>query len=86
MGEPDNQLRIDLKNTAAREGHRINVISEQDSLSGYRRIIMSGPYFTAAPYCGRIPSSCALDLDGHVRQVVNMRQHLAVCRWLLRNH
>lgn len=50
MGGRRNQLRIDLENTAAREGHRINVISEQDSLSVYRSIIMSGPFFTVVPY------------------------------------
>lgn len=50
MGGRRNQLRIDLENTAAREGHRINVVSEQDSLSVYRSIIMSGPFYTVVPY------------------------------------
>lgn len=50
MGGKRNQLRIDLENTAARHGHRINVVSEQDSLSVYRSIVLSGPYYTVVPY------------------------------------
>jgi LysR family nitrogen assimilation transcriptional regulator len=50
MGGRRNQLRIDLENTAARESHRINVVSEQDSLSVYRSIVLNGPFYTVVPY------------------------------------
>lgn len=50
MGGRRNQLRIDLENTAARTSHRINVVSEQDSLSVYRSIILNGPFYTVVPY------------------------------------
>lgn len=50
MGGRQNQLRIDLENTAARIGHRINVAIEQDSLAVFRSIVMSGPAYTVAPY------------------------------------
>lgn len=50
MGGRRNQLHIDLENTAARSGHRINIVSEQDSLSVYRSIIMTGPFYTVVPY------------------------------------
>lgn len=50
MGGRKNQLRIDLEGTAARTGHRIKVVSEQGSLSVYRSIIMSGPFYTVVPY------------------------------------
>lgn len=59
MGGRRNQLRIDLENTAAREGHRINVVAEQDSLSVYRSIILSGPFYTVVPY-----SAYATDIGG----------------------
>jgi LysR family nitrogen assimilation transcriptional regulator len=50
MGGRKNQLRIDLENTAAREGQRLNVVAEQDSLSVYRSIIMAGEFYTVVPY------------------------------------
>jgi LysR family nitrogen assimilation transcriptional regulator len=50
MGGRRNQLRLDLENTAAQKGFRINVVSEQDSLSVYRSIILNGPFFTVVPY------------------------------------
>ncbi|MGB6243049.1 MAG: LysR family transcriptional regulator [Castellaniella sp.] len=50
MGGRHNQLRIDLENTAAQGGYRINVVSEQDSLSIYRSIIMQGEFYTVVPY------------------------------------
>ncbi len=55
MGGRRNQLRIDLENTASREGHRINVVSEQDSLSVYRSIVLSGPLYTVVPYSSYAP-------------------------------
>lgn len=50
VGGRRNQLRIDLENTAAREGYRINVAIEQDSLSVFRSIVMAGPVYTVVPY------------------------------------
>ncbi|WP_042703413.1 LysR family transcriptional regulator, partial [Azospirillum sp. B506] len=50
MGDRKNQLRVDLENTAAREGHRIRIAIEQDSLSVLRSIILNGPVYTVAPY------------------------------------
>jgi len=50
MGGRGNQLRIDLENTAAREGHRINIAFEQDSVTVYRSIVMNGPAYTVVPY------------------------------------
>lgn len=50
MGGRGNQLRIDLENTAARAGYRINIVSEQDSLSVYRSLIMNGSYYTVVSY------------------------------------
>lgn len=50
MGGRHNQLRIDLENTAASASYRLNVVSEQDSLSIYRSIVMSGPVYTVVPY------------------------------------
>jgi LysR family nitrogen assimilation transcriptional regulator len=50
MGGRKNQLRIDLENTAAREGCRIRVAIEQDSMSVFRSIILSGPAYTIVPY------------------------------------
>ncbi|MGE0279903.1 MAG: LysR family transcriptional regulator [Rhizobiaceae bacterium] len=50
MGGRRNQLRIDLENTAARTSQRINVVSEQDSLSVYRSIVLNGPFYTVVPY------------------------------------
>ncbi len=61
MGGRHNQLRIDLENTAARRSQRINVISEQDSLSVYRSIVLSGDYYTVVPYSAysvEIESGC----------------------------
>lgn len=61
MGGRRNQLRIDLENTAARRGQRIDVVSEQDSLSVYRSIVLSGPYYTVVPYSAysvEIESGC----------------------------
>ncbi|QRM35152.1 LysR family transcriptional regulator [Microvirga sp. VF16] len=50
MGGRRNQLRIDLENTAAREGHRVRVAIEQDSLSVFRSIVINGPAYTIVPY------------------------------------
>lgn len=50
MGGRRNQLRIDLENTAASGGYRINVAIEQDSLSVFRSIVMNGPAYTVTPY------------------------------------
>jgi LysR family nitrogen assimilation transcriptional regulator len=50
MGGRRNQLRIDLENTAAREGCRIKIAIEQDSLSVFRSIIIHGPAYTIVPY------------------------------------
>jgi LysR family nitrogen assimilation transcriptional regulator len=50
MGGRKNQLRIEMENTAARTGHRINVAIEQDSLSVFRSIILNGPAYTVVPY------------------------------------
>ncbi len=50
MGGRQNQLRIDLENTAARIGHGINVVTEQDSLAVFRSIVMSNPIHTVVPY------------------------------------
>ncbi|MDO8984436.1 LysR family transcriptional regulator [Cypionkella sp.] len=55
MGGRGNQLRIDLENTAARAGYRINIVSEQESLSVYRSIILNGAYFTVVPYSAYAP-------------------------------
>lgn len=50
MGGRRNQLRIELENTAARIGQRINVAIEQDSLSVFRSIVLAGPAYTVVPY------------------------------------
>lgn len=50
MGGRKNQLRIDLENTAFREGGRINVAIEQDSFSVFRSIILNGSAYTVVPY------------------------------------
>jgi Transcriptional regulator len=55
MGGRRNQLRIDLENTAAREGCRIRIAIEQDSLSVFRSIIMNGPAYTIVPYSAFAP-------------------------------
>lgn len=59
MGGRRNQMRIDLENTAARRSQRINVVSEQDSLSVYRSIVLAGHYFTVVPY-----SAFAIEIEG----------------------
>jgi LysR family nitrogen assimilation transcriptional regulator len=58
MGGRRNQLRIDLENTAARKSYRINVVSEQDSLSVYRSIVLNGSFYTVVPY-----SAYAADIE-----------------------
>lgn len=50
MGGRRNQLRIEMENTAARIGQRINVAVEQDSLSVFRSIVLAGPAYTVVPY------------------------------------
>lgn len=50
MGGRKNQLRIELEHTAARIGHRLNVVVEQDSLSVFRSIALSGAAYTVVPY------------------------------------
>lgn len=50
MGGRKNQLRIEIENTAAREGHPVNIAVEQDSLSVIRSIILNGPAYTVVPY------------------------------------
>lgn len=50
MGGRRNQLRIEIENTAARVGHRINVTAEQDSLAVFRSIVLAGPAYTVVPY------------------------------------
>ncbi len=52
MGGRKNQLRIDLENTAAREGCKIKIAIEQDSMSVFRSIILSGPGYTIGLYSG----------------------------------
>ncbi|NBE09066.1 LysR family transcriptional regulator [Paragemmobacter ruber] len=50
MGGRKNQLRIEMEHTAARIGHRLNVVVEQDSLSVFRSIALSGRAYTVVPY------------------------------------
>lgn len=50
MGGRRNQLRVDLENMATREKCKIRIAIEQDSMSVFRSIILSGPAYTIVPY------------------------------------